>query len=316
MKLVPQLLISRSCLSLSYFDLGADSYGSIGSRVFSASELTLEVLTTARQRGQEESVLIAERDEDHRLYAVELVRQGIYALCRLGGWVRLEDFGKPVTKAKKLSHGDYATTATHDSQWWRKAALDLKSGMRETERTSETQGIRLLMKPPPSRMKLATVKDSTAACVNTSDTPVDRSESMSVIAVNGCDQLPQPPSTDSVDIYGMIRAQYLETLYINKVSSECINQVKSIDQHRHRLRILRKALCRGHGLQLKVNHQQLAWPSLLNSYVKAFYRCQQMTKSTVHLCQISLRSFLLALLPKMRMAFSPTRFASQRTGRR
>jgi len=179
----------------------------------------VEVPAASRQEVQEPTVLIAEQDGDQRLYAVESVRQGIYALCRLGDWVSLEDFGKPPTKAKKISHGDYATAAAHDSQWWRKAALDIKSSMREEERTTETQGIRLAMKPPPSRTTSTIFADGAEASAGTSYSQAIKAETVRVAAENVGDEPPQPTETDPVDVYGMIRTQYLELLYIKKVNS-------------------------------------------------------------------------------------------------
>lgn len=217
LKLVPRLLIPRSCLPLAYFDLEADSHGSTGSRIFTASEQTLEVLAASKEQTYEPRILIAEHSDDNRLYAVELVRQGVYAMCRLGEWVELEDFGKPPAKTKKISHGDPAPSVAHGGQWWRKAALNVRSNMGKMQGTSQTQGIRLAMKPPPSRTISTTIEDASTASVDTNDCKAINAEIMSVTAANGGDEPLQPSALDPVDIYGMLRVQYLEALYINKV---------------------------------------------------------------------------------------------------
>jgi DNA replication regulator SLD3 len=222
LKLVPRLLIPRSCLPLAYFDLEADSHGSTGSRIFTASEQTLEVLAASKEQTYEPRILIAEHGDDHRLYAVESVRQGVYAMCRLGEWVELDDFGKPPAKAKKISHGDPATSIAYGDQWWRKAALDIGSKVRETQGTSQTQGIRLAMKPTPSRTKPTTIEYPSTASVDKNDCKAINAEIMSVTAVNGGDEPLQPSALDPVDIYGLLRVQYLEALYINKVNSKMV----------------------------------------------------------------------------------------------
>lgn len=230
LKLNPRLLIPRSCLPLAYFDLKADSQGSTGSRIFSASEQTLETLAASKHQADEPRILIVDHGDDHRLYAVESVRQGIYALCRLAEWVKLEDFGKPPSKAKKISRGDLAPTVACDGQWWRKAALDIRNNVRETERSSQTQGIRLAMKPPSSRTKLTTIKDPEATTsADKCGYQATNNGIMSDTAANGGDEHPQPPTLDPVDIYGLIRVQYLEALYINKVNSVWSDRVNYID---------------------------------------------------------------------------------------
>ena len=227
--LIPRLLVPRLSLPLVYLDSQTDSYGSTGSRLFSASEKTLKALAGSSQQAQEPKVLIAQHDGGHRLYAVEFVREGIYALCRLSDWVGLKDFGKPPTKAKKISHGDHATTVAGDSQWWRKAALVTGDTIRTTERRPEIQGIRLALKPPSNWTPLTTTTDLPIEPADASNYEAIKVEDVSLDALKNGEARPQPPATDSGDVLGIIRVQYLEALYINKVTTTCAGQANSTD---------------------------------------------------------------------------------------
>ncbi|KKY18486.1 putative dna replication regulator sld3 [Diplodia seriata] len=110
--LTPVKLIERSQLPLSFLDVtgGSSAAAALPStRLFSAHVDALERRASDHdddddhdddeQEGEEEDVpatpkvLVTRLEADGSLCAVERVRRGVYALCKLGAWVREEDVG-------------------------------------------------------------------------------------------------------------------------------------------------------------------------------------------------------------------------------
>ncbi len=84
-------MLPRSKLSLAYLDTNPRTSALPPARLFSADIRCLESPPPSTTRKSDPVVLIAKLEVDGALYAVERVRRGIYALCKIGGWVTLEE---------------------------------------------------------------------------------------------------------------------------------------------------------------------------------------------------------------------------------
>ena len=164
----------------------------------------------------ESKILIVEKHDGNELYAVEGVRHNVYALCRLSNWVTLEDFEEGAVKTRKIVHGGSATNTTKADPWWKAAAVEL-NGIDDSKRSDflSACGVKLAMKPQQKRRPLEPeIEVSKAGVTTTIDSPLEHNEHVETITGNDHTQ-----SADPVDIISMIRAQYLEALYMSKVWS-------------------------------------------------------------------------------------------------
>jgi DNA replication regulator SLD3 len=217
LKLTPRLIIPRACLPLAYLDLETDKDGRGGPRRFSAGGQALQTLGNLTHNAQEPKILIAEGHDDHRQYAVEALEQGEYVLCRLGKDVTAKDFELPNAKVRKISHGQQATTTGQDEAWWRSATVNhqdaaLRKGMKDRSRI---QGIRLSMKPPASA---PLQEKSNQAETATPATPIKDEPTVEAEPIASIETVDTATSALPVDVFGVLRAQYLEALYTNKTS--------------------------------------------------------------------------------------------------
>jgi DNA replication regulator SLD3 len=123
--LISKYLIPRSFLPLAYLDPVADGEGASGSRLFAAHIDSLE------KEGDESLstqplVLLAQSKDCGRFYAVERVRTGLYAVCRLGQWVAenaLKDLAQRVLAQIPCQPQKTPREVQNNSakEWWRTA---------------------------------------------------------------------------------------------------------------------------------------------------------------------------------------------------
>ncbi|MCJ1400190.1 hypothetical protein MMC11_003394 [Xylographa trunciseda] len=221
LKLIPKLLIPRSCLPLAYLDLESprEKDASPKSRFFTARVAALNALNVPGNVPYESKILIVENCDGHELYAVEGVQQNIYALCRLSGWVTLGDFGRASVKARKLVHGDSATKTMEADPWWKTATVVLKDTDDNGGRgASHARGIHLAMKPPQEMRPAEPLSHASKADVTTTteshlEPHLERKD-----VPNGPNGEEATQSREPMDIVTMIRAQYMEALYMSKTS--------------------------------------------------------------------------------------------------
>ena len=207
----PLLVISHSSLPLAYLDLSGDTNGTPGTQLFSASNAGLEKVFQEDPSGQ--SVLIAETQPDKApLYAIEWVDTGLYALCRLGGWVTvkaLEQIQARNTRIKPQRKRCCRRIAPQDNDWWRDLAIDDRT---DTSNGSEGKGKRLpqniglCLKKPRSINTLPVSSE----CIIQEPAP----RTTKSLTAEGSQELLMQTSED---IFSMLRTQYQETLYFTKV---------------------------------------------------------------------------------------------------
>lgn len=188
-------------------------------------------------------VMVAELETEDSLYAVERARRGLYALCKLGSWVKIRDL-----HAAALVARDDATTIRRKSpklcgqgNWWDSAAISPSDASQkvvvERSKVDAPGAVHVRMKPPISdafpktyeRPKVSTPRDSeVVAGVPTTPT-------------SGPGELQCTAEPNAQESFDMIRCQYLEALYLSKV-------------------IARKSFL----LELAVDRRlRLLWPTLL-----------------------------------------------------
>ena len=161
---------------------------------------------------------------DDKLWAVERVQHGIYALCSLSKWVTLERLGRLQSKfwyRNSVQKRESAHQAPRsEDAWWRTAAI--RPGHGVEERTSDSKAVRkngdfplCLQKPgqerlPPSpiaRQIPSTIAQNAENCLET--------------LINEVTQGPE-------DILRMISSQYQEALYASNVGFFCYSVTRQI----------------------------------------------------------------------------------------
>ncbi len=197
------------------------------SRLFSAS-ITLLAQELEQAKGQ--LVLISRLLPSGRLYAVERVQPSIYALCRLGDWVKEEEL--------RVSHGQLFLSGLEDSPiknrkpsagrgsstWWSSTEIQ-KCDVHPPHTKSGERGIRArkLLRPCSDPGSLAEApstsnKDVVAARseLGVADVPYEVNEpAIEPLEPANSEQAPE-------EVFEKLRVQYLDTLYISKVREICV----------------------------------------------------------------------------------------------
>ena len=225
LKVIPKILIPRSCLPLAYLELESlcDQDSTTKSRFFSARIGALDVLNVPEGLPYEPKILIVQNYNGHELYAVERVQEAIYALCRLSDWLILEDIGKGLMKARKagkIAHGASVTNPTKPGLWW-KAATVVPKRMNDSEgkKAPGSGSLQLAMKPPKEIRPAKPVLNVSKPGVSTDAESYFGLHNEQIHLSNG-DEV--TCSIEPLVIIAMIKAQYLEALYMSKVFSRLL----------------------------------------------------------------------------------------------
>ncbi|KAI9759088.1 MAG: hypothetical protein M4579_002605 [Chaenotheca gracillima] len=180
------------------------------SRLFSADIYALE---GARSSSSEPTILVAELDTDRSRYAVERVNKGLYALCKLGDWVKTEEL-----RSSSLVINEESVARRARARRKSVAAAEVaKEGRKSLLGRMESRESSLALKDPG----LKTFEDGVT---QGSQTPAEGD-----VAAEASDEdfdaptlpeLPAPPLSDQTiqEVLDMVRVQYLEALYISKGS--------------------------------------------------------------------------------------------------
>ena len=218
---MPKLLTSRSCLPLSYLDSDGIGDQSASTRIFSARNAFLEASLHGYTFDQ--PLLIATSGaNDERLFAIERIDTGLYALCRLGQWVSLKALEKlylqsqdrpPLSKQQRTQYINRG-----ESEWWRSFAVGSLSDTWNSHRKKvdgpSGKSIRLCMSVPqrPALVPPAPIIQQ----VPDSDVSENLDPQAQAVAYGGEDL--QPALPDPAEALATIRAQYQEALYLSRSS--------------------------------------------------------------------------------------------------
>lgn len=221
--LTPRLVLCRAFLPLSYLDPVTSSSSFPVTRLFSIASLPLLETPLHEARGSREPiVLIAELEEHGSLYAVERVQRGIYALCKLVDWLKVEDLGESALKSLGCSSRPALRrrqNSSSKSEWWSNAALEVHGAEPDTQlqvpKARPARNVQLCMQRAPIEHPTTEIEPRDKDLPN-HERPED--------PVQDCivgDTL-QPADCGALlpeELYEMIRVQYQETLYISKVTT-------------------------------------------------------------------------------------------------
>lgn len=216
LRLLPKILIPRSCLSIAFFDFTGGKGDIRSNRFFSARIAVLEQDSSPAQNLVQQTVLIAASSSNDCLYAVERVRRGTYALCRLAAWVTLNELDRsrleyqPHPKAVSIERDPFS-----DTEWWHALAIKSDIGSRyiqpsKSEQVSLTRP-RIRMKPPAMLLLESPSTEQVLEPVIQADAPVSLSEIQN-------EALTELPRQNPDETLSMVRVQYQEALYVSQVS--------------------------------------------------------------------------------------------------
>ena len=246
-KLLPRLLLPRSCLPLAYLDPLGGPDDLQGSKLFSAHIEVLEELVHEDRRSKQPTVLIAQSAIDDGLFAIEHVQEGIYAMCRLGDWVSLStlerlrtipvDIVRPQKKQRQEQPGLPA------NKWWNTAAIDLspenRNGRSKKSCVEKTSAVQLCLQT--TQQKPTTL----AQVAQDISQPVSQDQTGNTVT-----DMKEEAAQDPEEVLRMVRAQYQEALYASKVRLFCCTNSGHVPDCTlsRRWHISQKGHCPEHGL--------------------------------------------------------------------
>ena len=157
-------------------------------------------------------VLITHSAADDRLYAVEKVQYGIYALCKLGLWVTLRMLKELRTGATNCYLGQRSRLEEQHrnptDKWWQGAAIEPEPKVsHHIFSTQKASRIRLCLQKPVHNTCPAVLL---VGQKQSNQTPEEGEYSMGGMI----EETTQEPE----EMLAMIRSQYQESLYASKVS--------------------------------------------------------------------------------------------------
>ena len=207
LSLTPLCILARAKLPLAFL-----STASSGSRTFATHVRVLEALHE-HDEGYSH-VLVAKEQVRGRLYAIERVKRGCYAVCRLAEWVgEAEILARSKTSTTPPgSHVKRRVTVSSETAmpWWSEAACEMPLPRCEAE-TGDTSLPTLNMKPamaiPCERIQV--IESSAKNRTNVFDPSEDRTGSV---------DLTSEPAPSTTDVCASLAQQYLETLYVSRTS--------------------------------------------------------------------------------------------------
>ncbi|KAL0261218.1 hypothetical protein SLS55_004914 [Diplodia seriata] len=237
-------LNQRSQLPLSFLDVtgGSSAAAALPStRLFSAHVDALERRASDHddddhdddeQEGEEEDVpatpkvLVTRLEADGSLCAVERVRRGVYALCKLGAWVREEDVGAvPACAYAGLPYAQPLKALRREDgrHWWQRVAVAVAAPPVGTAGRGDGHA-----PPPPPRLSM---RRSVPRIVQQGVPPPRRLEEADPFVDSAAERVPlvaagqppvegveeRPPQT-AEEVFQAVVHQYLEALYLTKTS--------------------------------------------------------------------------------------------------
>ncbi|KAK5139012.1 hypothetical protein LTR04_003987 [Oleoguttula sp. CCFEE 6159] len=165
-------------------------------------------------------ILVAQSAVDGSVYAVEEIRTGVYALCKLGSWVKAGDIQllRQNRAAVRLKSAQTTSRGPDDGRWWDRAAVQQPPGMElGTKRPTHRS---LSMTRPAFEVteicSAATPSPALSPPAYEAAQIIDVSQMVTSPVVK---PLPEPFEQSSAqEVTQTIVAQYLETLYLSKTS--------------------------------------------------------------------------------------------------
>ncbi|KAK0509818.1 hypothetical protein JMJ35_008212 [Cladonia borealis] len=211
-RLIPRLLIPRSCLPLTYLDSAGHNEEHVAPRLFCARIESLEEDQQEGRLSNQPLVLIVQSAADDRLYAVEKVQDGIYALCKLGLWVTSRLLEGLQSEATSCSLGQRARIKEPlripTDKWWRGAAIESEPKvLYHISSAQKAPGIRLCLQKP--------VDNTCSPMLLAGQNLSNKSPEEAGCSLGG---LIKETIQEPEEMLAMIRSQYQDSLYASKTS--------------------------------------------------------------------------------------------------
>ncbi|KAF2422394.1 hypothetical protein EJ08DRAFT_682709 [Tothia fuscella] len=206
--LKPLLRLERSRLPLSYLDPAPTDSILPTTRLFSAH---IDVLDrndgTKNEETKPPMLLIASLESESSLHAVERVKHGVFALCKLCNWVKVEHLEDtsgvsytPITRPPLVEKSD-----VNAENWWTKAVVpqgfDKSGGIKPAKR-------------PRLAMSLPQTTPQPEVLLNTPTLPVPEPAAFPI----DTSEPNQGPEISSQQVFETLVHEYLSALYKSKTS--------------------------------------------------------------------------------------------------
>ncbi|KAF1989442.1 hypothetical protein K402DRAFT_452163 [Aulographum hederae CBS 113979] len=203
--------IPRAHLPLSYLDPTAVSTVLPSFRLFSARIECLETTRTTTDAADVDTgseIVVARVDAEKSIVAIERVARHVYAVCKLGHWVKAKDLDFRA-EASSLLPVAAKSEENENAKWWESAALPDSSLGIEKNLTKRP----CISMPPPHRIAS---KALPSAPTDTSTTPYEPTVEAHGLVVDGPQLQNAPPNAEQA--FENLITQYLDTLYLSKTS--------------------------------------------------------------------------------------------------
>ncbi|KFY16004.1 hypothetical protein V491_05471 [Pseudogymnoascus sp. VKM F-3775] len=220
----PIALLSRSDFPLSCLDRSRPAASALPESQLYESHV--KILELEQRMGSTPAVLIARLDDNKALYAVEYESKGLYVLFKLGSWV---DLGKLCSVA--VVSRPYSKSHKHDNlQGVAGRGAPANSAISPAESDKYNKKKRLAIEAIQSMVKKASTSQSMNIEQTASTEPLSTTLSPKPVQTTDLNPVaPVQPVQDPAaleqeqpraeDILDSVRSQYLDTLYLSKVST-------------------------------------------------------------------------------------------------
>ena len=217
--IIPCLLLHRSSLPLVFLKSNTNADDSPNSRTFKGHIPVLETCEPGSAENKERKILVV-MDGRGRLWVIEGVGKSIYVMCKLNDWVTLEDFDRKPPKASRTCPHASTENGIENRSWWKTAAVDVDlhygKGTVSARGPAKASVLGLSMKPLHARLAsgVPSIEPLVAQHVETFQPPAGVA-----FGLDGQEYKDALPDSQPEDAFAMVRAQYMEALYMSKVAA-------------------------------------------------------------------------------------------------
>ncbi|KAH7330385.1 DNA replication regulator SLD3-domain-containing protein [Rhexocercosporidium sp. MPI-PUGE-AT-0058] len=222
--LQPLMLLPRSNLPLSSFDILTTAKGLANSRLF---ETHVKILELEERMGSQPTVLIARLDDTRILYAVERESRGLYVLLKIGSWVNLGELRAAAVASKQElperaslhPSSNLPASAPETNNYSKKKRLAIEAIQSMVKRPSTGH-----LTESQSDSQISSVEPQTQPVFVDSPLPIEAGTSLPETTAQDGTRAPPAPVDDiavqptASDIFDNVRTHYLEALYLSKAS--------------------------------------------------------------------------------------------------
>ena len=208
-------------MPLAYLESSRNADSIAGPQLFAAQLAELEDLLQVNP--SDAPVLVAQSSiPNTSLYAIERVAKGLYALCKLGVWVTIEDLEElniesSTTRVKRRQC--HKQVNPHDNDWWREAAVHKLAG---DWRPRSSKGSALL----GARLSVKALRNENTVPVSNISSLQLAPEPSQVMTELPIETRIRSPVQTPEEILSMLRVQYQEALYLSKVICPLMAKMK------------------------------------------------------------------------------------------